>query len=53
MNENILEGQWKQLKGKVKQQWGLRIVFDLRKCRINLALGTHTANKILEQKYSE
>jgi uncharacterized protein YjbJ (UPF0337 family) len=22
MNENIIEGQWKQLKGKVKQQWG-------------------------------
>jgi uncharacterized protein YjbJ (UPF0337 family) len=22
MNRDILEGQWKQLKGKVKQQWG-------------------------------
>lgn len=22
MNEQILEGQWKQLKGKVKEQWG-------------------------------
>lgn len=22
MNRGILEGQWKQLKGKVKQQWG-------------------------------
>jgi uncharacterized protein YjbJ (UPF0337 family) len=22
MNQDILEGKWKQLKGKVKQQWG-------------------------------
>ena len=22
MNKDILVGQWKQLKGKVKQQWG-------------------------------
>lgn len=22
MNRDVLEGQWKQLKGKVKQQWG-------------------------------
>lgn len=22
MNKDVLEGQWKQLKGKVKQQWG-------------------------------
>jgi uncharacterized protein YjbJ (UPF0337 family) len=22
MNRDILEGQWKQVKGKVKQQWG-------------------------------
>ena len=22
MNRDILEGQWKQFKGKVKQQWG-------------------------------
>ena len=22
MNRDILEGQWKQIKGKVKQQWG-------------------------------
>lgn len=22
MNEDILKGQWKQLQGKVKQQWG-------------------------------
>ena len=22
MNKDILEGQWKQIKGKVKQQWG-------------------------------
>lgn len=22
MNEDIFQGQWKQLKGKVKQQWG-------------------------------
>ena len=22
MNRDVLEGQWKQLKGRVKQQWG-------------------------------
>ncbi len=22
MNRDVLEGQWKQIKGKVKQQWG-------------------------------
>ena len=22
MNRDILEGQWKQIKGRVKQQWG-------------------------------
>jgi len=22
MNEDILKGQWKQIKGKVRQQWG-------------------------------
>ena len=22
MNRDVLEGQWKQVKGKVKQQWG-------------------------------
>lgn len=22
MNKDVLEGQWKQIKGKVKQQWG-------------------------------
>ncbi len=22
MNRDVLEGQWKQLKGKVKRQWG-------------------------------
>lgn len=22
MNQDILEGKWKQLKGKVKEQWG-------------------------------
>jgi uncharacterized protein YjbJ (UPF0337 family) len=22
MNQDIMEGKWKQLKGKVKQQWG-------------------------------
>lgn len=22
MNRDVLEGQWKQLKGKAKQQWG-------------------------------
>jgi uncharacterized protein YjbJ (UPF0337 family) len=22
MNKDVLEGQWKQLRGKVKQQWG-------------------------------
>jgi uncharacterized protein YjbJ (UPF0337 family) len=22
MNRDVLEGQWKQLRGKVKQQWG-------------------------------
>jgi uncharacterized protein YjbJ (UPF0337 family) len=35
VNENILEGKWNQIKGKIKQQWGELTDDDIDRIRGN------------------
>lgn len=47
MNEDILKGQWKQLKGKAQQKWG-----DLTNDELDKLEGEHEEFMgILQEKY--
>lgn len=47
VNENVLEGKWNQIKGKIKQQWGELTDDDIDRIRGNRAemIG------VLQEKY--
>lgn len=49
VNENILEGKWNQIKGKIKQQWG-----DLTDDDIDRIRGNRTEMiGVLQEKYGK
>jgi uncharacterized protein YjbJ (UPF0337 family) len=47
MNKNIIQGKWKELKGKVKQQWG-----DLTDDEVSKMKGNYEELRgVLQKKY--